>query len=172
MILGVTIFYDETPEMLSRALRSLKNVSDKVLAIDGAYKEFPHEDFRSKKETIDAAKSIADEVIEVTEPWADEPAKRNAYLKLKSEKDYYIMLDADEVIEGEKPKGLVHPTYRISLSTLRDGIWYPCFYNRLFRHHRGMHYYLKHNNLITKTGVSLSIPADNIPVWEGFKILH
>jgi hypothetical protein len=172
MILGVCIFYDDGADMLRRSLTSLKAVTDRVLAIDGAYAEFPHKDFLSQKSTSDIAKELADEVITPDRVWKDEVEKRNAYLKLKSEKDYYFMLDADEVVEGGKPMRLVHPTYRISLSTLKDGNWFPYYYNRLFRHHRGMRYHLKHNNLITKQGISLSIPDDNIPIHEGLVIKH
>ncbi len=172
MILGCMIFYNDGAEMIARALKSLKAVTDRVIAIDGAYVEFPHKDFRSDKDTLDAAKAIADDVIEAREPWKDETAKRNAYLRLKNERDYYLMLDADEVIEGEKPRPLVHPVYRILLSTQKDTMWLPAYYNRLFRHHRGMRYHLKHNNLITRDGLSLSIPADNIPIFDGLKIKH
>lgn len=172
MILGCCIFYNDGPELLENCLKSLKTVTDRVLAIDGAYEEFPHTDFRSNAETLKVAQAYADNVIYANRPWKDEVEKRNAYLVLKSQKDYYFMLDADEVVEGEKPANLTHATYRISLSTFKDGIWLPCYYNRLFRHHKGMRYHLKHNNLITKTGLSLSLPEDNIPIYRGLTIRH
>jgi len=171
MILGVTIFYNDGAELLGNCLRSLKKVTDRVLAIDGAYKEFPHKDFKSNPETLAVAEQLADEVIPAQE-WVDETAKRNAYLTLKSPKDYYLMLDGDETIEGEKPSKLKHPVYRISLSTQKDGIWMPAYYNRLFRHHKGMAYIKAHNNLLLKDGTSLSLPEPHIPIYEGLKILH
>src|SRR5574343_171527 len=104
MILGVMIFYEDGPELLEKSLLSLKKVTDKVLVIDGAYKEFPHKDFLSSKECLKVVNSLADKVIIPESAWVDEIAKRNAYLTLKSQKDYYIMLDADEEIIGDKPK--------------------------------------------------------------------
>jgi hypothetical protein len=172
MILGVTIFYDDGPELLETCLKSLKKVTDRVLAIDGAYKEFPHKDFKSSQETLRIAKAYADEVIEVKEAWKDEPAKRNAYLTLKDTKDYYLMLDADEEIFGEKPKYLTRPTYRVKLETLRAGVMLPSYYNRLFRHHPGMKYQLTHNNLVIPDGTSLTIPEDTIPVCKSINIIH
>jgi hypothetical protein len=171
-ILGVIIFYDDGPELLERSLKSLKKVTDKVLAIDGAYREFPHKDFLSQKASLDVVKSLADQVIIPEKEWHDEPAKRNAYLKLKSTKDYYLMLDADEEVTGTRPANLTHPVYRISLSTKRAGVDLAGYYNRLFRHHVGMRYHLTHNNLILKDGTSLSIPDDHIPICQDIKIFH
>lgn len=172
MILGVCIFYDDGPALLERALSSLKKVTDKILTIDGAYEEFPHEDFRSKEETLKVALAFSDESIRATRPWKNEVEKRNAYLKLKSNKDYYIMLDADEEILGDKPKNLKQPTYRIKLETKDGNIWTPCFYNRLFRHHKGMAYKDHHNNLVTTEGLSLTKSIEVIPVYEGLTIRH
>ena len=169
MIQGVYIFYNDGPELLEACLSSLKHVTDKVLAIDGPYKEFPHTSIPSDKATLDVAYRLADEVIEARE-WDDEVAKRNAYLIQKS--GYYFMLDADEVVEGDKPKKLTKPNYRILLQTEKDGIWLPSYYNRLFRHHPGMKYHLKHNNLITKDGLSLSLPNDEVPIYPGLTIKH
>lgn len=166
------IFYDDGPELLERALTSLKKVTDRVLAVDGAYREFPHKDFLSKKENRKIAKALADEVITPDKEWYDEPTKRNAYLTLKSEKDYYLMLDADEEIIGRKPERCVHPCYRVSLSTFRSEQWLPAYYNRLFRHHEGMRYHLTHNNLVTPAGIALALPDSHIPICEDVTIKH
>jgi hypothetical protein len=172
MILGCVIFYDDGPDLLKRALWSLKLVTDRVIAIDGAYAEFLHDNFLSKPDTLSVAKELADEVIVPERPWKDEVEKRNAYLVLKNPKDYYLMLDADEEIEGVKPIALKFPTYRVELRTQKDGQWLPGYYNRLFRHHKGMRYELTHNNLVTKEGISLTIPDTNIPICNVIKILH
>lgn len=171
-ILGVMIFYDDGPELLERSLKSLKKVTDKILAVDGVYREFPHKDFLSQKASREVVDKLADQVITPSKEWYDEPTKRNAYLTLKSTKDYYLMLDADEEVLGDKPTGLIHPVYRVSLTTNRAGVNLPGYYNRLFRHHAGMRYHLTHNNLILKDGTSLSIPDDHIPVCESIKIIH
>lgn len=174
MILGCLIFYDDGAEMVSACLQSLKRVTDRVIAIDGAYREYPHKDFRSQADTMDVVKTLADEVIEAKEAWKDEATKRNVYLRLKSEKDFYFFLDADEVVEGKKPiqETLKFPIYRIKLNTLQGEIWLPGYYNRLFRHHNGMKYHLKHNNLVTPDGLCLSEPENNIPIYEGLTIKH
>jgi hypothetical protein len=172
MILGVCIFYDDGPALLERALTSLRKVTDKILAVDGAYEEFPHEDFKSGPQTLAIAKALADKVIIPAKPWKNEVEKRNSYLTLKSEKDYYIMLDADEEILGDKPKNLTQPTYRIKLETKDGDIWLPCFYNRLFRHHKGMAYRDHHNNLVTTEGLSLTKSIEVIPVYSGLSIKH
>ena len=172
IVVGVCIFFDDGPALLERALSSLKKVTDRVLAVDGAYEEFPHTDFKSQAETMKVAMALADKVVCATRPWKNEVEKRNSYLTLRLTKDYYFMLDADEEAVGVKPKNLTQPTYRIKLETKDGNIWAPGYYNRLFRHHKGMSYKDHHNNLVTADGLSLTKPSEAIQIYEGLMIRH
>jgi hypothetical protein len=48
----------------------------------------------------------------------------------------------------------------------------PAFYNRLVRHQFGLHYNLKHNNLMTASGQVLLSPEDFINEVPGLKLIH
>jgi glycosyltransferase involved in cell wall biosynthesis len=125
---------------MRKCLSALKGRVDKILLIDGAYKDFSHVNPYSGKDTLDVAKEYADILIEVTEPWEGEIVKRNEYLKYVPDGDYILMLDADEVLEGELPKELTKNEY----SFIEKHSIYHEQVIQLFKKRPGMKYDQKH----------------------------
>ncbi|MEO0206588.1 MAG: hypothetical protein ABIL22_07945 [candidate division WOR-3 bacterium] len=154
------IFYNDTPELLEECLVSLKKVVDRIVAVDGAYIEFPHYKPYSTDGCLDIAKKYADVVIENKDAWPDQISKRNAYLTLSSESDYYFVLDADEVVEGKIDKHkLIEPYYGIkTLDCQSDGSTIPVDRIRLIRHQRNIQYRNLH----------CEIWANNFPLINSF----
>ena len=87
MLLGVSL-----PALLSRV--------DRVVVADGAYRDFQAygESPSSNDGTQNLARHFGAEVIEAR-PGLDEPAKRSRYF-VGNPGDWYIVVDADEVLEG------------------------------------------------------------------------
>jgi hypothetical protein len=154
------IFFQDGPELLKRCLTSIRPHVDSILAIDGAFANFEHEKPFSTDGCLEVAKELADEVIEVTEPWCNEIAKRNAYLTLTDPKDYYFLIDADEYVTEPLPK-LTEDFYGCHILNPSDPTLNSfTYYCRLFRHQEGLRYKRKHSWLYLK-GRLMSIESHN-----------
>jgi len=102
----VNVFQDKNGlrECLS-ALRGALPADSKLVVVDGAYKEFPHDKPYSTDGTIEVAHELADIVIETKEAWENEEIKRSQYF-IGKEDDVYIVVDADETIQGKISEGI------------------------------------------------------------------
>jgi hypothetical protein len=100
-LIGATIFYDDDPRLLHAALASLAPWCDRIVCVDGAYADYPGATARSCDAVRAEVKAIGAELIDNPDgtPWVDQAAKRSAYLR-GSEGDWYVVLDADEVLTG------------------------------------------------------------------------
>lgn len=101
-------WYDEPVELLDACVRGLAGIADRVVAVDGVYRRFPHTSFISPPEQADvireAAKDIGIECLVITpeEAWAGQVAKRSHLLGLASiDTDWIMVLDADHIIHGD-----------------------------------------------------------------------
>lgn len=169
MIQGCVICFNDTPALIERCITSLKTVVDKVLVVDGAFATYPHDKPFSTDGTLEKAKELADKVIETDSAWRSQIDKRNKYLTLKDETDYYLWLDTDEYIEGELPKDLKDDYYAIQVVT--NGI--PEYQFRLFRHQKGIKYKKKHSWVwVGNDIVSQDVTNANIIKLEGVQIIH
>ena len=114
---GCQIFFEDDPEMLRRSLTSLRQHCDYILAIDGPYKDFPHDKCYSTNGCIEVAQELADKVVVNKRwPWKSQCEKRNAYLNRPGLDNYYLILDTDEYLEGNWTRtGLTKDTYAIKL---------------------------------------------------------
>ena len=104
---AVNVYQDAA--FLSECLAALRPQVDRLIVVDGAYRDFPIYEEKDKPKTaastdgtLFAARAVADLVIEAPggEPWSDEIAKRNAYLQAGEPGDYLFVVDADEILEG------------------------------------------------------------------------
>lgn len=149
--------------MLTRSLPALRRVVDVLVYADGAYAGFPPYDPRTSESvdgSVDLARAYADVVILPPAPrgapWPNEIVKRSAYL-IGRRDDYYLVVDADEVVEVMRDDGTINPLGKIDVATLtqRDD-WmvtlaragdstaeYPI--HRLFRHRDGIRYHGTHH---------------------------
>lgn len=147
-ITAVNVFYNDSPFLLERALKSIRNHVDYILAIDGVYREFPINGSKpwSTDGCLEIAKQYADRVIEAKVPWYDQVAKRNAYFRLESEDDWYFIIDSDEEFEGKLPRdNLDKNIYNIPLKTFKENM-NPMISKgaRFIKHINGIRYAYKH----------------------------
>lgn len=174
MLIGCLSFYEEK-DFIRESAESLLRVADKVIAVDGAYRDFPHKIPYSTDGTLDILAALRREqlkqleVVEVREAWEDEIVKRNRYL-IGNEGDYYLMIDADEVIYGfaDDRKYSEQPDWQLR-STRLDGV-HSHYIHRLFRHRKGLSYFGCHNCL--RVGDELIRNPDRLPRYEGLTIRH
>lgn len=142
MIQGCIIFYNDSPALLERCLKSVRGVCDKLLGIDGAFAGFPMFKPWSTDGCLDIAKKYCDTVIETKDPWKSQIDKRNACLTLKNESDYYLIIDSDEYFNGKMPI-LKSSAYGINIDNPENNTKNEQI--RIFRHRHGLKYEERHN---------------------------
>src|SRR5882757_3984281 len=110
-IIGLLNWYEEDPAWLAECVASISRVCDHLVAVDGAYAEFPgslKKPASSNEQVEIINRTAAGAGMGVTLhvprlPWfTGEVGKRNAMFRLASAfaepDDFYLVLDADEVI--------------------------------------------------------------------------
>jgi hypothetical protein len=175
MVQACVIFYNDGVELFEQCLKYIKGKVDKIVAIDGAFKEFPHSKVQSTDGCLGLARKYADEVITTKKPWADQIEKRNAYLTLKDSKDFYFIIDADEKLDGELPdtSTLEEDAYAFNIHPFSSGSMQTGLAIRLIRNfpdieYRGRHSFLWHKGKIFNH-VSFK---ESFPVIDTAEIYH
>jgi glycosyltransferase involved in cell wall biosynthesis len=166
MIIACINVYNEE-QNIERCLQSLIGKVDKIIVVDGAYKDYPHAISFSTDRTVDIALSYGADVISKASncAWGDEVEKRNAYLDGKAG-DYYFVIDADEELVGDL-KGIdVLDDWSIKIDRL-NGSELNAY--RIFKHRPGICYKGAHNALFA--GESL-LTSELYPAIESGYIKH
>jgi hypothetical protein len=97
------IFFNDTPELLEKCMIALKANGFKIVAIDGAFQEFPlakGEKYYSTDGCLDVAWKYAD--INIESPiggWFNQATKRTQYFKAVPLYSYVFSIDADEIMQ-------------------------------------------------------------------------
>jgi len=138
MITALMVTFNDMP-LLQRAIKSIYGKVDKIICVDGRYKDFP--DFTghlySTDGTIEYLRSLNKvELRFVANIYQSD--KRNEYLRDLRRGQTVLMIDADEIVEGNIPElnsdiGLV----KFSELNNRYEKWLA---TRLFKYHEGMKY--------------------------------
>ncbi len=149
------------------SVRSAIHVPYKIVAVDGAYRAFPHNTAQSSDGSEKIMQGAADVHIlpPLCIPWPDEVIKRNAYL-IGREGDTYLTLDADEMLEGSVdslPKG----DHDIMLHRVDVSLPYPVF--RYFWHRPGLYYGGAHSILWSHGDI---LNLHERPLFPGLLIKH
>lgn len=157
---------------LAAALESLKQNVDSIIVVDGAYQKYyeticehnPQAKPYSTDGTLEIIQLIHDlpptKIIHVPDgkPWLNQLEKRNALLSAIPDGDWFIGIDADEILLGEVREGFKTimdsgcivgrvPLYHAGLDKDRlHMFWHP----RIFRKVEGMHYKGTHWHLRDK----------------------
>jgi glycosyltransferase involved in cell wall biosynthesis len=102
-IIACIVVYNDI-KLLPDCLKSLER-ADRIIIVDGAYKEYPHEKPYSTDGTIELIKKLARndkriDLIECKKAWKDEIEKRNACFQ-GTKGDWYLIIDSDEVLGGK-----------------------------------------------------------------------
>ena len=101
---------DETPEFLTRCVRSLEGVVDELMACDGAWNLYEGEAFSGpeQEEAIwDAARSVGIEsrVFVPHGIWESQVAKRATLMEMAGQHaDWVFVIDADEYVVYSEPE--------------------------------------------------------------------
>lgn len=175
LIAAINVYSDAWT--LPRCIESIRRAAPqaRVVVVDGAYAAFPHPAGQpeSADGTLDIAERLADTVIRCPrdadgrpQPWPDEIVKRNAYL-VGQPGDFYLVVDADESVEGRVPVGLFAPAQDVLLQrddgTPRYGLL------RLFAHAPGIRYEGAHNAIWIEHRLLNQWPRQ---VAAGFSLRH
>ena len=97
------IFWNDTPAMLERSMKAVRDNGFDIVAADGAYQEFMAvsdiKDPTSTDGCLDIAAKYAESLI-LSPPagWKSEAEKRQACLRHVHVDEYFIISDADEVL--------------------------------------------------------------------------
>jgi hypothetical protein len=152
------------------AVNSISELVDDVIVADGAYSLYYQNFLKSNPEAkpwstdgsleiLKAIPSIKDrlKIIDTPngKPWQNQCVKRTALLDAVPQGDWFIILDADEMLYGDTDVGLNRimrsgclagsmPLYNPGLDI--GGFW-PYWHPRVFLKLDGMHYSRKHWNL-------------------------
>jgi len=95
---------------IRESLTSILPYVEKVVAVDGAYRDYPHKEAKS----TDATKEIFFEVcadkliwIDSDAAWPSQAVKRTQYLDHVPVGKWFIQIDGDEVIEGKVAEAFI-----------------------------------------------------------------
>lgn len=147
--------YYQDVAMLRLSLPALRRQADVLVCVDGAYRGF--EPYNSSAASTDGSTELVSKYADIliSPPWRpraggpfawdDEITKRSAYL-VGRPGDWYLVVDADEVLEGEVDRAAVRAREdwlvmlkRVGDSTPPYGI-HRCFAHRPGIRYRGAHH--------------------------------
>lgn len=105
--------WNERPEDLERCVEALSVVADRAVILGGAYRRYPGATVAFRPDEIDAIQRAASRagievrIVEATELWAGQVAKRTALMRLAAEgldpdRDWIAVLDVDHVLNGNR----------------------------------------------------------------------
>jgi glycosyltransferase involved in cell wall biosynthesis len=142
--IGCVIAYNEAA-LLPGCLQSLTAQVDRLIVVEGRIEDFPGSGSTSTDNTLAIAQQYTDEVITPDlKAWPTEQAMRNQYLR-GSAGDWYIILDADEVLLTPLPdmRTLRSPVYRVPLQM--HGTSHHALIRRVYKHTGMMEYRHAHD---------------------------
>lgn len=153
MLIATIITYNDWP-LIEDCINSIYNRVDKIIIIDGKFKDFPGESNFSTDRTLGYLDYIfrmeQDKLIIIKAPNFDEVGKRNLYFKFLNDGDICLNIDADEVLMGGIPK-LTADIGIIQIGEKGDRLRHRRS-NRFFRFRKGLHYWGTHKMLLDGEG--------------------
>lgn len=178
---------------LPYALDSIKDVADSIIVADGAYYKYYLNYLKYDKTikpwstdgTLQMLECIPNlppiKLIECPnhKPWMNQTEKRTALLKAVPDKDWFLILDSDEMFYGNVKSGVYEimssgciagftPIYNLGMDT--SG-YVPFWHPRTFLKLPGMHYAHKHWFLYDYAG---RVIENTYPLWASnqFVLVH
>jgi len=159
MRIATIITYNDWP-LIKECVESIIGKVDKIIAIDGKFKDFPGDSHFSTDGTLEYLK---DKVSVTLIGGFDEVEKRNAYLNYLKDGDICLNLDTDEILVGEIPQ-LNADTGIIQVGEQGDRRRHRRT-NRFFRYRAGLHYWGTHKMILDSKG---KVFANLDRVGEGY----
>lgn len=118
---------------------SIKGKVSRIIAIDGAFKYFPHDEPYSTDGSLQMAQRYADHVVCVNRVWDSQIEKRNEAFKYIEPGEYFFIIDTDEVLRGQLK--VMGDYTNIKIHEKRSDYWRV----RLIKYKSGMQYYGVHS---------------------------
>jgi len=146
MLIATIITYNDFP-LIENCLNSIYDKVDKIIVIDGKFKDFPGEENISTDGTLEYLNGFSKVEILFTYD-LDEVDKRNNYLNELNDGDICLNLDSDEMLMGEIPK-LIADIGIIQVGEQGDRRRHRRT-NRFFKFREGLHYWGKHSLILNK----------------------
>lgn len=136
------ITYNDMP-VVRESIESIYSQVERIVAVDGRYKDFPGDSLLSDDGTFEYLQSL-DKVTLIAGGGTYEHDKRNMYFAMMADGQPVLVLDSDEVVVGK----LCEPKADIGLVKLKDGNFTKYLATRLFKYrkgflYRGVHYVLQ-----------------------------
>ena len=148
MLIATITTYNDMP-LIKDCIKSVIDKVDKIVVIDGRFKDFPGSSSISTDGTIQYLSGMDKiEIMVVTD--LDEVEKRNVYLGFLDDGDICLNIDADEVLITGLPK-LTADIGIIQVGEKGDKQRH-IRSNRFFRFRKGLHYWGTHKMLLDKDG--------------------
>jgi len=175
MLVATIITYNDISTIKS-CIDSVKDKVDRIVIIDGKYRDFPGEDEISTDGTVEYIANISGDyniIFRYVEGF-DEVAKRNMYMAYLKNGDICLNLDADEVLTGDIPE-LTTDMGRIMVGERGQARRHlrTC---RFFRFREGLHYWGRHTLILDKDEkvfADLQHAGDyTVEKIMGFELLH
>lgn len=175
---AVNVYQDEA--FLGECLSALACVADRIVVVDGAYKDFPvyGDSASSTDRTLEIACQYSKVVILPPRkvggflPWPGEIEKRNEYLACGSSGEYFLVVDADEIVEGAVDRELLatHKDWGVDLYRAEEPkAHFPI--HRLFAWRTGIRYRGTHHAVhIWDRLIHPEKPP--LPVFPGLRLRH
>lgn len=152
---------------LTLAIHSVKDIVDSIIVADGAYKLYYDNYIKHHKDAKPWSTDGSFEILDALRvhvppikmimcpdgrPWMNQCVKRTALIDAVPEGDWFIVLDADEMLYGDQQYGLQEiqssgclagamPFYNPGLDA---STMFPYWHPRIFLKLDGMHYARKH----------------------------
>jgi glycosyltransferase involved in cell wall biosynthesis len=171
-LVGCVITYNDMP-LIAECINSLIGKVDRIIVIDGRYRDFPGQGWDSTDGTLEYLSSLDIDLISSVN--ADEVGKRNSYLDQLSDGDICLNLDSDEILKGSIPE----LTADFGIIDLADGHskHVQKRATRFFKYRDGMkyanvHYTLYYNNRQINTLKRVINPEFSTRDIKEFYLLH
>ena len=149
MIIATIITYNDI-ETIENCIKSIKDKVDKIVVVDGKYRDFPGEYEYSTDGTIEYIAGFASDYNMVFRSVSrlNQVAKRNVYIGYLHDRDICLNIDADEMLIGNIPE-LDTDMGRIMVGEAGQPRRHlrTC---RFFRFREGLHYWGKHTLILDK----------------------
>jgi len=136
---------------LPHTIQSIRGSVGRIIAVDGAYADYPHKKPYSTDGTVKYLKECKAQVIETKKPWKDQIIKRTQYFR-GSAGDIYFIIDTDEILltpfkENDLRISGRNAPVDVGWLMIMSKLYKDRPYSepRFFRHKKGIHYAGRHH---------------------------
>lgn len=147
MIIVTIITYNDYP-LIKECVDSIYCKVDKIIIVDGKFKDFPGTGYYSNSESMDYLLELShdDKFKIILISGLTEVEKRNIYLNYLKDGDICLNIDSDEVLIGDIPElnadiGIIQIGEQGDSKRHRRTI-------RFFKYQKGLHYWGKHSLIL------------------------